>query len=156
MTRTHIDSGYVSSNHEDMALKKWTNLSSPLCLITMKSTLVKVFPRGGKYLFVIQITEEIKEFMIYTESTVFSSEYPYVDITQPSKEGVLFIWSQHNLLPIIFDSNKKPIEINYFPFICHAKLKITFASWTRVNDAIRLYYQFNQILLDSSDACAWN
>lgn len=155
MARAHMSSGYGTSE-KDISFKKWTNLSSPLNLITMNSTLVKIFPRDGKYLFIIQIQDEIKEFMNYTESSVYSSEYPYVNITQPSKEGVLFIWSQNNLLPIIFDSNKKPIEIKSFPFICHAKVKINFASWNRVNDTIRLHYQMEQILLDTSYACAWN
>ena len=123
----------------------------------MHSTLVKVFPRNEKYLFVIQLTKEIQEFMNFTELTVYSSNYSVysnIDITHPTKDGVLFIWSP--ILPIIFDADKKPKEmIKSFPLICHAKVKLTFSSWSRVNEAIRIYYQIDQLLLETSDACAW-
>ena len=130
-------------------------------LVSHTSTVVKILQRTDKYLFIIILNYEIKNFISEVESAMFLGRelYEYCSVDKGAiKDGALFLVGSK--LPLMYNSKKEIQEApTTFPWTAVGKVKISAVSMSRrigVGERIyRAQYILDQLLLDIHSHCAW-
>jgi hypothetical protein len=129
---------------------------TPPSITTSVATQVKIRQDGSRFAYIIQMNEELQEFVEFINRNIYFSPLTYkLDESYHIKLSVYDnkFYIKSFVTPIIFDEDKKHIPPN-LPLNITAKVKISAHCILKQKDenAYNIFFNVDQILFDE---CAW-
>ena len=122
-------------------------------------TQVSIREDGARFAYIIQMNDELLEFVEFVNRNIFFSPFTYklddpYEIRLSVYDGKFYIKTFTR--PIIFDENKIQIQPE-LPLAIKAKVKISAASISRKKDdcIYHVFFKVDQMLMDNTNVCLW-